>query len=72
MKKIILTGILFGNIKIKWNRPNNNGFSIIEASKDEAYPSRDNVSYVDSIDGNIFILFRTNSVCKSMGKSWVW
>ena len=65
-------GISFGNIKIKWNRPNNNGFSIIEDSEDEAYSSRDNIGYVDAIGGTAFIPFKSSSVGKPRGKSWAW
>ena len=50
----------------------NNGFSIMEASGDKAYSSRDNVGYVDSIGGTAFIPFIAGSVGKPRGKSWAW
>lgn len=50
----------------------NNGFSIMEASGDKAYSSRDNVGYVDSIGGTAFIPFKSGSVGKPRGKSWAW
>lgn len=50
----------------------NNDFSIIEATGDKAYSSRNNVGYVDSIGGTAFIPFRAGSVGKPRGKSWAW
>jgi transposase len=50
----------------------NNGFSVLEATGDKAYSSRDNVGYVDSIGGIAYIPFRQGSSGKPRGKSWVW
>ena len=50
----------------------NNGFSIMEASGDKAYSSRDNIGYVDAIGGTAFIPFKSSSVGKPRGKSWAW
>ncbi|MCL5089964.1 MAG: transposase [Candidatus Marsarchaeota archaeon] len=45
----------------------NNGFTIAEMSADKAYSSRDNLDYIDSIDGKAYIPFRSNATGKSRG-----
>lgn len=50
----------------------NNGFNIQEVSADKAYSSRNNLAFVNAIDGTPFIPFKVNARGIPRGSSHIW